>query len=76
MSRDSFAEPSIDTEKGEQTHGDHTDNVDSNKSATDTHHTWRPSIWRVGPLAGLAALTFAFLQIFAAYGVLQVRLMV
>jgi hypothetical protein len=31
---------------------------------------WRPSVFRVGPLVGLAALLFAFLQIFASYTIL------
>ena len=32
---------------------------------------WKPSILRIGPLMGLAALAFAFLQTFAAYAVLK-----
>lgn len=31
--------------------------------------TWRPSLLRIGPLMGLAALLFAFLQILASYAV-------
>lgn len=49
--------------------------VQSNKSKTSApdriRSTWRPSVFRVGPLAGLVALVFAFLQIFASYAVLQ-----
>lgn len=32
---------------------------------------WTPSFLRIGPLIGLAALLFAFLQIFASYAVLK-----
>jgi len=31
---------------------------------------WRPSIFQIGPLVGLAALLFVFLQMFATFGIL------
>lgn len=39
--------------------------------ATTVEYTWQPSIFHIGPLSGLLALLFAFLQIFASYAVLQ-----
>lgn len=46
-------------------------NDSKSEQLTSHQHAWRPSIYRIGPLAGLTALTFAFLQIFASYAVLK-----
>ncbi|KAK3723539.1 hypothetical protein LTR37_001791 [Vermiconidia calcicola] len=50
---------------------------DDNTNLKATHgpcgsyaHQWRRSMFRIGSLAGLAALAFAFLQIFASYAIL------
>lgn len=55
-------------------------NVTSNSSCSEPpaeelcprveHDSWTPSFLRIGPLAGLLALLFSFLQIFASYAVL------
>lgn len=47
--------------------------VSSESSSTHSrgiHPEWRPSLLQLGPLLGLAALVFAFLQILASYAVL------
>jgi hypothetical protein len=44
--------------------------LDSGKNGKPQSRPWRPSILRLGPLAGLIALLFSFLQIFASYAIL------
>lgn len=48
-----------------------TDKESIQESTKPIRSSWRPSIFRIGPLTGLLALLFAFLQIFASYAVLK-----
>ena len=59
--------PTEDNTLSEKSSAPNVENVRSNELLP----AWRPSILRIGPLAGLAALLLSFAQIFAAYGVLK-----
>lgn len=43
----------------------------AHKSRKPRESSWNPSLLRIAPLTGLAALLFAFLQIWASYAILK-----
>lgn len=62
----------LPTKQVKEIHSTDSDTLSSGARPKANLSSWRPSIARVGPLAGLGALLFAFLQIFASYAILKV----